>query len=113
MPYDVSDEDVVVIHAWFAQALHDPVTAEDWAGYVGRFVGVPFSPHTTGFTAGLFYLPFMRLRRYSRDGQLFEILVSWIDLWLYFSLTRGMDLSLACQGPFVHNGHVMNLEEDF
>jgi hypothetical protein len=84
---------------YFAAVLHDPVSAADWSGYVSRFVEAPFTPLDGHMTAHTFDTPFMWLPLCGR-GLEHHWQVTWLDVWVYFCLTRGIGPDQAWCGPW-------------
>ena len=77
--------------------LREPVTARDWDDYVTRFPGSPIPWPLADVRS--YDCPFMAVGMANDQGDTGEMLVSWCDIWVFYSVMRGMRIQEALAGP--------------
>jgi hypothetical protein len=90
--------DIAPVDPRLLTLLHHPETATDWQDYVSRFVDAPFRPddddrHDEG---GFFFMSWMVVGMQNGPESHW---LSWLDLWIFFTLVRGVPMSVARHGP--------------
>jgi hypothetical protein len=99
----------LTLRQFWAGALHNPESAEDWDVYVDRFVETPFGPHQEGFNARLWDAPFYWLQLENMYGDTRVIPLSWVDIWVFWCLMMDIPQAEALVGPW----GIMDLTWDF
>jgi hypothetical protein len=81
--------------------LHHPETARDWPDYVRRFVDAPFQPDEDARhdEASLFMMGWLILGREEAGTSRDTHWLSWLDLWIFFTLATGVPMARARYGP--------------
>ena len=90
----------VTMREFWAGVLHNPDSAEDWDVYVDRYVEPPFGPHQEGFTLDLWDAPWYRLYLENMYGHTRVIILSWVDIWVFWCLMVDTPQAEALAGPW-------------